>query len=121
MSLALIRLFLGAALKKLVAWLSHRSFWQIVSMGLALLLVVQTVRVKSEQRHAHKVETQLSKAVAELNSISSKRDDQKRETAERIKVVTQTIHDADERAKLVEKAPPAPNCRTKPEVMNADI
>jgi hypothetical protein len=64
MSFALIRLFLGGALKSVIGWLSHRSFWQLVCMALALLLVVQTVRVKSEQRHASKVEAQLSKVVA---------------------------------------------------------
>ena len=64
MSLALIRLFLGSALKKLIAWLSHRSFWQLM-FGAALLFAgVQTVRVWAEQRHAHKVEAQLSKSKA---------------------------------------------------------
>jgi hypothetical protein len=64
MSLAIIRLFLGGALKKAGAWLSHRSFWQIM-FGVALLLAgIQTLRLWSEQRHAHKIEAQLSKSEA---------------------------------------------------------
>jgi hypothetical protein len=63
-SFALIRLFLGGALKKLVAWLSHRSFWQLM-FGAALLVAgVQTMRLWSEQRHSVKVERQLSKSEA---------------------------------------------------------
>jgi hypothetical protein len=90
-------------------------------MGLAVLLVVQTVRVKSEQRHSAKVEKQLSKATDELNRISSKRDTQKQTTGENIKVVVRTIHDAEGRAKVVETAPAAPNCKTNQSVLGADL
>lgn len=63
-SFAIIRLLFGGALKSVIAWLSHRSFWQLACLALGALLIVQTIRVKAEQRHAHKVETQLSKVVA---------------------------------------------------------
>lgn len=121
MSLALIRLLLGNAFSKAAAWLSHRSFWQIM-FGAALLVAgVQTMRLWSEQRHARKVEEQLSKTTAELNRISSTRNTQKQTTGENIKVVTRVIHDADQKARAVESAPPAPDCRTKPEVLDADL
>jgi hypothetical protein len=110
-----------AIAKRIGAWLTSLSFWQIVSLGLALFAGVQTLRLGAEQRHAHKVEAQLSKAVEKLNAISSKRDEQKRETGERIKVVTRTIHDAEGRAEKVEKAPLPGQCRSPKEVLDADI
>jgi hypothetical protein len=45
-------------------WLCHRSFWQLACIALALFGAVQTIRVKAEQRHSAKVETQLSKCTA---------------------------------------------------------
>jgi hypothetical protein len=118
---AALRLFLGGLIKKLGAWLSHRSFWQLVCMGLAVLLAVQTVRVKSEQRHSAKVEQQLKKATDELTRISSAKNTQKQTTGENIKVVVRTIHDAEGRAKVVETAPAAPNCKTNQSVLGADL
>jgi hypothetical protein len=120
-TLAAIRLFLGGLIKKLGAWLSHRSFWQLVCMGLAVLLGVQTIRLQMSVRHSHKVEQQLSKATDELKRISSKRDTQKQTTGENIKVVTRNIHDAEGRAKVVETAPAAPNCKTNQSVLGADL
>jgi hypothetical protein len=111
---------LGIA-KRIGAWLTSLSFWQLACIGLALFAGVQTLRLGAEQRHAHKVEAQLSKAVEKLNAISSKRDQQKRETSERIKVVTRTIHDAEGRAKVVEQAPLPGDCKTPPQVMQADL
>ena len=103
------------------AWLSHRSFWQL-AFGAALILAgVQTLRLKAEQRHATKVESQLSKAVAELNKISTARDTQKVVTQNNIVTVERIIHDAEGKARVVEQAPVAPNCRTKPEVLQADL
>jgi hypothetical protein len=59
---------------------------------------------------------------AEMRKLeSSKKDEQKATTAERIKVVTRTIHDADERAKVVEKALPPGDCKTNAQVMGADL
>jgi hypothetical protein len=52
MSLALIRLFLGGALKRVVDWLSHRSFWQIVCMGLCALILVQHFELKRSRAEA---------------------------------------------------------------------
>lgn len=107
--------------KRIGAWLGSLNIWQLACIGLALFAGVQTLRVSAEQRHSAKVEAQLSKAVEKLNAISSKRDEQKRETGERIKVVTRTIHDAERRAEKVENAPLPGNCKTPSEVLQADI
>jgi hypothetical protein len=121
MSWLALKLFFGGALKSVVAWLSHRSFWQIVCMALALLLIVQTIRVHAEQRHSRKVEGQLSKTTAELQRISSKRNEQQIVTREKIKIVTQHIHDADGKARVIEQAPLPGNCKTPPAILQADL
>ena len=114
-------LLLRAVLTRVITWLSHLSFWQIM-FGLALMVAgALSMRLLTEQRHSAKLSRQLSKAVAELNRISSAKNNQKTVTRENIKVVERVVHDADERAKVVEQAPPAKECRTKPEVLQADL
>ena len=54
-----------------LAFLGKLNIYQLGCIALALCLGVQTIRLHAEQRHAGKVETQLSKAVAELNKIST--------------------------------------------------
>jgi hypothetical protein len=50
--------------KRIGAWLTSLSFWQIMCLGLALFAGAQTIRVSAEKRHSAKVETQLSKCAA---------------------------------------------------------
>jgi hypothetical protein len=108
-------------LKRFGTFLGSLNVWQLLCIGLALFAGLQTIRLHAEQRHATKVEAQLSKVVEKLNAISSKRDQQKQETAGRIKVVTRTIHDAEGRAEKVEKAPLPGLCKTPSEVLSADL
>jgi hypothetical protein len=110
-----------AIAKRAGAWLGSLNIWQLACIGLALFAGVQTLRLGAEQRHAHKVEAQLSKAVEKLNAISSKRDEQGKITAQRIRVVTRTIHDAEGRAEKVEGAPLPGGCKSPSEVLQADL
>lgn len=121
MSLVALRLFFGRVITGVITWLSHRSFWQLVSMALCALLLVQHFALASEKRHSAKVEKQLQVATAELQRISSKRNEQKQVTQQNIKTVVRTIHDADERAKKIESAKLPGECRTPSEVLQADI
>jgi len=85
----------------------------------ALLGAIAIICWQSSQIHRwHKQAEGLS---AELKKLSDAKNTQKIVTQNRIKVVTKLVHDADGRAKAVENAPPAKDCRTKPEVMGADI
>lgn len=121
MPILALRLLLGRGLSAIWAWLSHRSFWRLVSMALCALLLVQHFALASEKRHSAKVEKQLQAATAELQRISSKRNEQKQVTQQNIKTVVRTIHDADERAKKIESAKLPGECRTPSEVLQADI
>ena len=59
-----VGLFFGAVVRKFVQWLSHRSFWQIM-FGAALILAGwQYIGRRAEQRHAAKLQAQLSKCTA---------------------------------------------------------
>jgi hypothetical protein len=121
MTMLAIRMFLGGALSKLWAWLSHRSFWQIVCMALAAFALVQHFQLADARHDRDSYRSQRDEYKRQLDAISSKRNEQKATTAERIKVVTRTIHDADERAKVVEKALPPGDCKTNAQVMGADL
>lgn len=102
-------------------WLCHRSFWQLVSMGLLALFMVQHFQLIGARHEATKWQRQYALIHTQLDAISTARNNQAAETKTRIETVTKIIHDADGRAKAVENAPPAPNCKTKPEVLQADL
>jgi predicted negative regulator of RcsB-dependent stress response len=85
----------------------------------ALLGAIALICYQGSQIHKwHQHSLALS---AKLDAISSKRNEQKIETAERIKVVTRTIHEADGKARVIEAAPLPGNCKSPKEVLNADI
>jgi endonuclease/exonuclease/phosphatase (EEP) superfamily protein YafD len=118
---------LGIA-KRIGAWLTSLSFWQLVSLGLAVLVMVQQGRVWSEQRHSQKVAMQLNKCngarmdlQAKLDAISTKRNEQKAETQTRIVTVEKQIRHADDQAKIIERAPLPGNCKSPSEILQADI
>jgi hypothetical protein len=97
------------------------SLWKYGAGFLLFLCLMLGIALKIERQHSANLQAQVVTLATELNQISDARNNQKATTKENIKVVARTIREADERAKRVEQAPPAPNCRTKPEVMNADI
>lgn len=96
------------------SWLSHRSFWQLVCMGLAGLAVLQHFQL-ADARHDRDA------AEAQLQKMSAPRDVQKTETAKRIEIVKERVRHADGVAKTIEQAPLPGQCRTPPEVMGADL
>jgi nucleoside phosphorylase len=58
---------------------------------------------------------------AQLNAITTARDTQKVVTKTQIVTATKIIHDGNGKAQIVEQAPPAPNCKTKPQILGADL
>jgi hypothetical protein len=109
------------AAKGALGWLSKRSLAEIGCIALGIACAALIVANRAEKRHSEKLQARVNTLSIQLQRISDARQSQKQTTAEKIKVVTRTLHDADERAQAVEKAPPAANCRTKPEVMGADL
>lgn len=122
MTLVLALLGYGnAVLKAVIQWLSRRSLAELGCIVLGIACAVLIVANRAEKRHGEKLQARVNTLSIQLQRISDARQSQKQATAEKIRVVTRTIHDADERAQVVEKAPPAAACKTKPEVLNADI
>lgn len=107
------------------AWLSRRSLSEILLMLACAALTFLLIRAEGESRHWSKQsarwETLYKADHAELQRISSSRNEQKVVTRDRIKVVTQRIEVAGKRAERVEQAPVPGGCKTKPEIMGADL
>lgn len=122
MSLAIIRLFLGGIVQKLVQWLSHRSFWQLAFMAALLFGGIQTFRVKAEQRHTHKIETQLSKATAELNRLRAESKAQQAEVAKTVDhYITVEKPVIRKQVERIETAPLPGGCKTPQAVLEAGV
>jgi hypothetical protein len=103
-------------------------FLKYVAGGLALVCLVLGVALKIEQRHSAKLSAQLVKCAEvrdnykrQLDGISTKRNEQQVGTRDRIVEVTRTIKSADERAKVVETAPPPGECKTSQAVLGAGL
>jgi hypothetical protein len=99
---------LGSAL----AFLKGLNPWQIACLGLALFALVQHFEIVSARHTAAKWQKQYEAVKAQLDSVSSKRNEQKQTSEktvtqvvqgqERVKTVVKTIHDA----------PNPPDCKT---------
>jgi hypothetical protein len=116
------------ALKWVLGWLKHATFLQVLCAALLALAAAEFIGWQAEKQHATKLGTQLTEAIAardnykrQLDGISTKRNEQQVVTRDRIVEVTRTIKSADERAKVVETAPPPGECRTAKEVLDADV
>jgi hypothetical protein len=118
----------GTIIKWLWSWLSHATFLQVMGVVLGIALLLDHAALLISHRENGKLKGQLHTAITarddykhQLDSISTKRNEQAVQRKTRIVSVIKTVHDADERAKVVEQAPPAKDCRTKPEVLGADL
>jgi hypothetical protein len=92
-----------------------------IAGGLLFVSLMLGLALAAEKRHSAKLQSQVVSLSAELKRITDEHNSQKATTKENIKIVTKLVHDADGKAKVVEQAPPAKECRTKPEVLQADL
>lgn len=101
-----------------------RLAYTAVIVLLALALAIQTVRIEGFKVWpiSHKgLKAELADSLEKLRDISNKRDEQNQTTGRNI-VETRIIYrDADKIAESIEKAPTAPDCKTPPEIMGADL
>lgn len=94
---------------------------EIACLGLAGLCLFLKLSLASEQRHSAKVEGQLVKAAAELQRISTKRDEQKAVTRDTIKEAETVTREADKVAERIEAAPLPGQCKTPTAILEADL
>jgi hypothetical protein len=104
-----------------LTWLAHRSFWQLVSLALACVIVVMHFTLADARHDRDAYRAQRDGYKAQLDAISSRRNEQRVQTEKRIVSAQRTIHDAEDRARVVETAPVPQGCKTKPEVLQADL
>lgn len=91
------------------------SLWKYVSGGLLFLLILTGVALGMEKRHSTKLahqNTQLAERVsqlqADLDRISSEKQEQLIVTRDRIKVVNRKIQVGNTQAERIEQAAPEP-------------
>jgi hypothetical protein len=117
--------FALANLKHDIAWLwgviTHASFWQLAFAAMAAWMLVVQFEWADAKHDRDSYLKQRDDYKHQLDSISTEQNEQAVQTKTRIVSVIKTIHDADERAKVVEQAAPAKDCKTKPEVLQADL
>jgi hypothetical protein len=95
--------------------------WQMLLLGLAIFTAIQHFELVHQRHVSAAYAKQRDAYKAQLEAITTANNEQKVVTREKIKVVVQKQTIADSQAKKVEQAPPAPNCRTKPEILSADL
>jgi cob(I)alamin adenosyltransferase len=97
------------------------ALWKWLFGGSLFLCIMLGIALQIEKRHSHKLNERVISLTAELNRISTVKNEQKVVTQEKIKVVTRTIHEAEKRAEKVEQAPLPGQCRTPQEILSADL
>jgi hypothetical protein len=122
---SLLAAFAFANLKHDLGWLwgviTHASFWQLACMALGIWMIVVQFQLADSRHDASAYLKQRDAYKAQLDSISSKRNEQKIQTETRIVSVREKIKEADGRAEKVESAPLPGGCRTPPEISQADL
>jgi hypothetical protein len=108
-------------LSKLGGFFKSLSLWQIICLGLAGFAIVQHFELAHERKNSAAWQKRYTAAQTQLTRISDARNNQKVITVDRIKIVHQKLSAANDKALVIEQAPPAKDCRTKPEVMGADL
>lgn len=95
---------------------------QIVG-GLAVLLAILALfaAYKGEQRHSAKLQGQIVKLTAELERISSEKNEQRTETVKTIAKADAGNKVAEKTARKIEAAPVKGDCSTPAEIMGADL
>ena len=111
-SLTAAKLFAGNALGAVWRFLKHASFWQIVTLALACLVVVQHFTIAGERRHSAKVEAQLKAANDQLQAISTKRNVQHDVTERTVEKVVRGDPVVRTVVRTITQAPNPPDCKT---------
>jgi hypothetical protein len=97
------------------------NLFKYASIGLAALCLILFAMYSIEKRGAQKWKARADAHHAELQRISSAKDEQKVITRDRIVVAERVVKQADDRAKRIEAAPLPGQCKTPEAIMGADL
>jgi hypothetical protein len=95
------------------------KYWKLVGLALLVLAIgVQTIRLSGAERRADRAEFHLREARAELQRISSAKDEQSRETERNISKARDNEAEAGRVAERIRNAPLEPGaCKTPREIL----
>jgi hypothetical protein len=110
-----------AFLAPALAFLKRLNLSQIALIALAALCLFLKLSLASEQRHSAKLQGQVVKLTAELQRISTAKDEQRVETVKTIAKADAGNKAADKVADRIEAAPLPGNCKTPATIMGADL
>lgn len=99
-------------LTPLLKWALGGTLFLSLMLGGALML---------EKRQNGKLTRQVVSLNAQLQSLSTKKDEQGKTTSRTITETKIIYRDADKVAGRIENAPTAPDCKTPGEIMGADL
>jgi poly(3-hydroxyalkanoate) synthetase len=88
------------------------NIWKLASGGLLFVCLMLGLKLAIETRHGNKVEGQLAKATAELQRISTAKNEQKTETGKNIAQANERIVYVDRYIAKLETRPLPGNCQT---------
>src|SRR4249919_2862764 len=98
-----------------------RAHWKLIGIGLLLMaLAVQSVRLGHAKNEVERVKIANNELRAELKSISDSKNEQKAETEKRVEQADKGNKKADERARKIDTAPLAPDCKTPDIIMESN-
>ena len=111
-----------AVFGRLGAWLGSLNIWQLLLIAALLFAGLQTLRLKAEQRHAHKVEAQLLKCSGTQRKLQSESKAQQQQSGKVIEhYITVEKPVIRTEVQKIESAPLPGNCRSPKEVLGADV
>ncbi len=95
--------------------------FKYVAGGLGFVALLLALALHMERRHSGKLRGQLAAATAELQRISTAKDEQRVITRDRIVEVERMADNADRFADRIERAPLPGNCETPEAILGSDI
>ena len=108
-------------LGKVGKWLMGRSVWQLLCLALLAYVIVLKFEVADARHDRDSYKGQRDRLQAELDRISTRKNEQKSVTSGNIAKAREDQKRAEDKAREVESAPLPGNCATPQEVLRADI
>jgi hypothetical protein len=97
------------------------AIFQYVSGGLLIACLILGGLWQMEKRGHRKANERIVELSAKLEAISTTQNNQRVATKDRIVIADRSNKEADDKARRVEKAPVPLECKTKPEILSADL
>lgn len=95
-------------------WANLNTLCAAIIVGLLVFIGIQKIELLTCRLHSKDYQSQLEK-------LSTVKNEQGQTTDRKLGETRIIIRDSGKQAERIEKAPTAPNCKTPPEIMGADL